>query len=79
MVPVGEKAFTKEEISKVSEKDGKYLTTDSDTQFPYHRFDVSLDKSVDEIGYSGPHEKEIDSQEKSVHVRLEPSARSFGQ
>ncbi len=48
MVPEGEEAFTTEEISHVSEIDGNYLTTDSDTQFPYHRFEVTVDDSVDE-------------------------------
>lgn len=48
MVPEGEQAFTTEDIANVSEKDGNYLTTDSDTQFPYHRFDVTVDESVDE-------------------------------
>ncbi|WP_182103730.1 lamin tail domain-containing protein [Niallia taxi] len=46
--PAGEAALTEEEINTVSSLDGKYLTTDSDTQFPYHRFDVELDPSVGE-------------------------------
>ena len=48
MAPAGETALTNEELSKITEKDGQYLTTDSDTQFPYHRFDVTIDSSVDE-------------------------------
>lgn len=44
--PEGEKAFTKGDISLTSELDGKYLATDSNTQFPYHRFDVTVDSSV---------------------------------
>ena len=35
-------------FQKSQTKDGQYLTTDSDTQFPYHRFDVTVDSSVDE-------------------------------
>ncbi|OLS35885.1 lamin tail domain-containing protein [Bacillus sp. MRMR6] len=46
MAPVGEQAFTSEDQSLVSAVDGNYLTTDSDTQFPYHRFDVTVDDSV---------------------------------
>ncbi|MFP7472600.1 lamin tail domain-containing protein [Niallia taxi] len=46
--PAGEKALSDNEIASVSTLDGKYLTTDSDTQFPYHRFDVELDSSVGE-------------------------------
>jgi len=46
--PAGEKALSENEIVSVSSLDGKYLTTDSDTQFPYHRFDVELDSSVGE-------------------------------
>ena len=48
MVPEGEQAFTTDDIANVSKIDGNYLTTDSDTQFPYHRFDVRVDESVDE-------------------------------
>lgn len=48
MAPAGETALTNEELSKITNKDGQYLTTDSHTQFPYHRFDVTLDRSVDE-------------------------------
>ena len=46
MAPAGEQAFTAEDQSLVSAVDGQYLTTDSDTQFPYHRFDVTVDDSV---------------------------------
>ncbi|WP_245831959.1 lamin tail domain-containing protein [Oceanobacillus senegalensis] len=48
MVPEGEEAFSPEDIANVSDIDGKYLTTDSDTQFPYHRFEVTIDEKVDE-------------------------------
>ncbi|WP_338788062.1 lamin tail domain-containing protein [Metabacillus sp. FJAT-53654] len=48
MVPEGEAAFSADDISLVSEKDGNYLTTDSSTQFPYHRFDVKVDPTIDE-------------------------------
>ncbi|MCU9612618.1 lamin tail domain-containing protein [Caldibacillus lycopersici] len=48
MVPEGEQAFNDEDLSLVSDMDGNYLVTDSDTQFPYHRFDVTIDRSVDE-------------------------------
>ena len=37
-----------EEISKITSSDDEYLVTDSETQFPYHRFDVTIDSSVDE-------------------------------
>ncbi|WP_084552346.1 lamin tail domain-containing protein [Bacillus cihuensis] len=47
-VPEGETSFTDEDISKVTASDDEYLMTDSTTQFPYHRFDVTLDRSVDE-------------------------------
>ncbi|UTI42763.1 lamin tail domain-containing protein [Niallia sp. RD1] len=48
LVPAGEKALTAEDVSAISSLDGKYLTTDSSTQFPYHRFEVELDSSIDE-------------------------------
>ncbi|MEH7384192.1 lamin tail domain-containing protein [Bacillus sp. JJ1521] len=48
MIPDGEKAFTSEDTSLVSKADGKYLVSDSDTQFPYHRFEVTVDASLDE-------------------------------
>ncbi|KEZ47326.1 lamin tail domain-containing protein [Metabacillus indicus] len=46
--PAGEQAFTSEDIQLTSKKDGTYLTTDSSTQFPYHRFDVTVDPAVDD-------------------------------
>ncbi|UAL47758.1 lamin tail domain-containing protein [Sutcliffiella horikoshii] len=48
MVPEGEEAFTEEDIALVSNEDGEYLITDSSTEFPYHRFDVTVDDSVQE-------------------------------
>ncbi|WP_227521946.1 lamin tail domain-containing protein [Bacillus solitudinis] len=48
MVPEGEESFSADDIARVSEIDGDYLTTDSTTQFPYHRFDVTIDDRVDE-------------------------------
>lgn len=48
MVPAGENALVEEEISKITASDDDYLVTDSETQFPYHRFDVTIDDSVDE-------------------------------
>ncbi|MFD3447609.1 lamin tail domain-containing protein [Microbacteriaceae bacterium 4G12] len=46
--PTGERLLTGNDISLISAEDGKYLTTDSTTQFPYHRFDVTLDNAVDD-------------------------------
>ncbi|MDQ0232157.1 lamin tail domain-containing protein [Metabacillus malikii] len=48
MVPDGEESLTSEDISLIAEQDGNYLTTNSDTKFPYHRFDVTIDNSIDE-------------------------------
>ncbi len=42
----GEQALTEEEWAKLAAEDGNYLTEDSKEKFPYHRFDVELDKSV---------------------------------
>ncbi|MBB6446858.1 lamin tail domain-containing protein [Bacillus benzoevorans] len=47
-VQPGEMDVLDEEIKKISVSDDDYLVTDSDTQFPYHRFDVTVDSSVDE-------------------------------
>ena len=47
-VPEGEQPLTKAELSLISSQDGKYLTTKSYDKFPYHRFDVTLDASVNE-------------------------------
>ena len=49
MIPAGETLLANEELSQISASDDDYLVTDSDTQFPYHRFDVTIDGcSVDE-------------------------------
>ncbi|ETI68492.1 metallophosphoesterase, partial [Neobacillus vireti LMG 21834] len=48
MVPDGEQALTADDISLVSKEDQQYLVTDSATQFPYQRFEVEVDGSVDE-------------------------------
>ncbi|MGD6816663.1 lamin tail domain-containing protein [Metabacillus sp. 113a] len=47
-VPEGEKAFTDQERALTEKNDNQYVTTDSSTEFPYHRFDVKVDSSVDE-------------------------------
>lgn len=47
-VPAGEQAFSEEDIALVAQQDGQYLTNNSHTQFPYHRFDVKVDSTVDE-------------------------------
>ena len=44
----GEMDVLNAEIDKISESDDDYLVTDSDTQFPYHRFDVTIDSTIDE-------------------------------
>ncbi|WP_284035553.1 lamin tail domain-containing protein [Neobacillus sp. 114] len=48
MVPAGEQAFTADDISIVSRQDQQYLVTDSTTQFPYQRFEVEVDPSINE-------------------------------
>ncbi|MCM3766380.1 lamin tail domain-containing protein [Neobacillus niacini] len=48
MVPAGEQAFTADDISLVLKQDQQYLVTDSTTQFPYQRFEVEVDPSIDE-------------------------------
>ncbi|MCA0754738.1 lamin tail domain-containing protein [Paenibacillus sp. N4] len=45
LAPAGETAFGAEEKAKVKENDGQYYVTDSEGQFPYHRFDFKLDKA----------------------------------
>ncbi|GAQ16951.1 metallophosphoesterase [Oceanobacillus picturae] len=44
MVPDGEVEFTTEEYSKLSAINNEQVETDSDEQFPYHRFEVTLDE-----------------------------------
>jgi len=48
MAPAGEQAFTAADIPLVSKEDQQYLVTDSTTQFPYQRFEVTVDPTVDE-------------------------------
>ncbi|QYR21503.1 lamin tail domain-containing protein [Paenibacillus sp. sptzw28] len=42
LVPAGETEFTAEDKAKVMANDGKYLVTESDMKFPYHRFDFTV-------------------------------------
>ena len=72
-IPAGETALVSEELSKITTSDDEYLVTDSDTQFPYHRFDVTLDSSVDEFGYCGIiMGRSFLRRQKSLDVCLEP-------
>lgn len=45
-IPAGEQAFTADDYALIGKEDGEYLITDSDDQFPYQRFEVTLDSSV---------------------------------
>lgn len=47
-VPDGELPLTKAELSLISTQDGKSFTTTFSDKFPYHRFDVTVDASVNE-------------------------------
>ncbi|UOQ46681.1 lamin tail domain-containing protein [Gracilibacillus caseinilyticus] len=42
------KRLSSADITSVSEKDGDYLVTNDTTKFPYHRFDVTLDETIDD-------------------------------
>ncbi|WP_082804625.1 lamin tail domain-containing protein [Rossellomorea vietnamensis] len=42
----GEIAASDEDIQKVSDLDGEFMTTTSTTKFPYQRFEVSVDSTV---------------------------------
>lgn len=51
-LPEGEKNFSQNDIEQLKKLDGQEFGTESTTQFPYHRFDVTVDdqvKSDDEI------------------------------
>lgn len=43
---VEDRIFTEEETSLTSEQDGEYLMTRDTENFPYHRFDITLDDSI---------------------------------
>lgn len=45
-LPEGEMEFTENDLALVSTEDGTELSTESTTEFPYHRFDVTVDKNV---------------------------------
>lgn len=45
-IPEGEAAFTKEDYEKISASDNNYLIDDSVEKFPYQRFEVSLDETI---------------------------------
>ena len=44
--PEGEQAFVDADYAKIAAKDGDYLVNDAVDQFPYQRFEVTLDASV---------------------------------
>lgn len=47
-LPEGEERITDDERKPLQALDGNKLETESDYQFPYHRFDVTVDQKVDE-------------------------------
>lgn len=46
-IPADENIFEAKSIDLTSELDGEYFITDSSTQFPYHRFEVTVNPEVD--------------------------------
>lgn len=42
----GETPLTEEELEAITEVDGEFMTTSSEEQFPYHRFEVEIDENV---------------------------------
>lgn len=42
----GEMELTNDELQRINSADGEFLTTSSTEQFPYHRFDVTVDEDV---------------------------------
>ena len=46
-LPIGERVLTEEETGKLFENDGTELATESMTEFPYHRFDITVEEAVD--------------------------------
>ncbi|MGG1246464.1 metallophosphoesterase [Bacillus spizizenii] len=48
LVPESETPFTNSELERVSAADGKTVSTEKKELFPYHRFEVTVDPSIDE-------------------------------
>ncbi|WP_274364053.1 metallophosphoesterase [Paenibacillus thermotolerans] len=46
MIPSGETEFSAEAYSAAAVADDSYFTTDADTKFPYHRFDLTLQNNL---------------------------------
>lgn len=44
--PEGETGFTADQLDQITQLDGQEFGTESTTQFPYHRFDVTVDEQV---------------------------------
>ncbi len=64
----GEKVVT--DVDKLTKADGKYITTKDKTKYPYHRFEINLDKKVDandeiEVNWEG---KSIIGRKVSMYV-----------
>ncbi|QKY68669.1 lamin tail domain-containing protein [Lentibacillus sp. CBA3610] len=46
MDPYGEQTLSAEERNQLLQVDGEKFTTESNTEFPYHRFDITVDENV---------------------------------
>jgi hypothetical protein len=46
MIPHGERPMSEQDVQLLTARDGRYVIDESETQFPYHRFEVKLDESV---------------------------------
>lgn len=44
--PEGETALTEAELNQLTSVDGEEVSTESTTEFPYHRFDITVDPAV---------------------------------
>ncbi len=70
MVPEGEVPLSLDERGLVAKKDGSYYTTESSEQFPYHRFDVEVEPTIDdhdkiELSWSG---KSLEGRKVSMYA-----------
>ena len=63
-----EMPFTLPEMNRISANDGKTVSTENMERFPYHRFEVSVDPSIDETDLVGGLERKLSARKVTMYI-----------